>query len=80
MKTVISSKGQIVIPAEFRNRDRIEPGQAFDIERVNTGEYRLSVADLPKNQGLVNTLLACPVKGWFVPIESESTDSLGSLS
>ena len=77
MKTVISSKGQIVIPAEFRNQDKIEPGQAFDIERVDEGEYRLSVADPPKNQGLVNTLLSCPVKGWFVPIESESTDTLG---
>ena len=32
MKAVISSKGQIVIPAEFRNQDKIEPGQAFDIE------------------------------------------------
>ena len=79
MKTVISSKGQIVIPAEFRNQDKIEPGQAFDIERVDKGKYRLVVA-APKNQGLVNTLLACPVKGWFAPIESESSDSLGSLS
>ena len=80
MKTVISSKGQIVIPAEFRKQDRIEPGQAFDIERVDKGEYRLSVADPPMNQGVVNTLLACPVKGWFVPIESKFTDSLGPLS
>ena len=79
MKTVISSKGQIVIPAEFRNQDKIGPGQVFDIERVDKGKYRLVVA-APKNQGLVNTLLACPVKGWFAPIESESTDSLGSLS
>ena len=77
MKTVISSKGQIVIPAEFRNQDKIEPGQAFDIERVDRGEYRLAVVVPPKNQGLVDTLLACPVKGWFMPIESESTDSLG---
>ena len=77
MKTLISSKGQIVIPAEFRHQDKIEPGQAFDIERVDRGEYRLAVAAPPKNQGLVDTLLACPVKGWFVPIESESTDSLG---
>lgn len=76
MKTIISSKGQIVIPADFRNQDKIEPGQAFDIERVEKGEYRLVVTDPPKNQGLVDTLLACPVKGWFVPIESESTDTL----
>ena len=76
MKTIISSKGQIVIPADFRNQDKIESGQSFDIERVGKGEYCLVVTDPPKNQGLVDTLLACPVKGWFVPIESESTDTL----
>ena len=76
MKTIISSKGQIVIPANFRNQDKIEAGQAFDIERLDRGEYRLVVTAPPKNQGLVDTLLACPVKGWFVPIESESTDTL----
>ena len=62
MKTVISSKGQIVIPAEFRNQDKIEPGQAFDIERVDKGKYRLVVA-APKNQGLVNTLPRLSCKG-----------------
>ena len=76
MKTIISSKGQVVIPAEFRNQDKIAVGQTFDIERLDKGEYRLVVSDPPKNQGLIDTLLACPVKGWFVPIESESTDSL----
>lgn len=76
MKTVISSKGQVVIPAEFRNQDKIAAGQAFDIQRLDKGEYRLVVSDPPKNQGLVDTLLACPAKGWFVPIVSESTDSL----
>ena len=77
MKTILSSKGQIVIPAEFRHQDKLEPGQSFAIERVDKGEYRLVVADPPKNHGLLNTLLACPEKGWFVPIESETTDSLG---
>ena len=76
MKTIISSKGQIVIPADFRNQDKIEAGQAFDIERLDRGEYRLVVSEPPKNHGLIDTLLACPVKGWFVPIESESTDTL----
>lgn len=77
MKTVLSTRGQIVIPAEFRHQDKLEPGQSFAIERVDRGEYRLVVADPPKNLGLVDTLLACPEKGWFAPIESESTDSLG---
>jgi AbrB family looped-hinge helix DNA binding protein len=76
MKTVVSSKGQIVLPAEIRRRDCIEPGQEFDVERVDRGEYRLTRRERPANEGLVDWLLACPDKGFFVPIESESTDTL----
>ena len=35
MKATISSKGQIVLPAEFRQMDRIEPGQEFEVERLD---------------------------------------------
>jgi hypothetical protein len=49
MKTAISTKGQIVLPAEIRRQD---------------------------NQGLVDWLRACPEKGFFVPMESEPTDTL----
>ncbi len=76
-KTIISSKGQIVIPADFSNQDKNEADQAYDIERVDRGEYHLVVAESPKNLRLIDTLLACPVKAWFVPIESESTDTVG---
>jgi bifunctional DNA-binding transcriptional regulator/antitoxin component of YhaV-PrlF toxin-antitoxin module len=71
----MSSKGQIVLPAELRQLDRIEPGQEFEIERLGPGEYRI-VRRVPENAGVVNWLLDCPVKGFFVPIESESTDTL----
>lgn len=76
MKTSISSKGQIVLPAEIRRQDGIEPGQEFEIERIDRGEYRLVRLSPPKNEGLLDWLLACPEKGFFVPIESESTDTL----
>ena len=77
MHTVMSSKGQIVIPAKFRHQDNFAVGQTFEIERVEKGRYRLTATTLPNNNhGLVDTLLVCPVKGWFVPIESESTVSL----
>lgn len=76
MKTTISSKGQIVLPAEFRQMDRVEPGQEFDIERVDCGDYRLVRRVAPPNEGVIDWLLACPVKDFFVPIESESTDAL----
>ncbi|MGC4015448.1 MAG: AbrB/MazE/SpoVT family DNA-binding domain-containing protein [Luteolibacter sp.] len=76
MTTSISSKGQIVLPAEFRHLDGIEPGQEFQIERLDRGEYRLVRVEPPANEGVVDWLLACPAKGYFVPVESESTDSL----
>lgn len=71
----MSSKGQIVLPAELRELDRIEPGQEFEVERVERGDYRLRRA-APRNEGAVDWLLACPYKDFFVPIESESTDTL----
>jgi len=76
MKTRVSSKGQIVLPAEIRERDGIRPGQQFEIKRIDRGEYRLIAQEPPPNEGLVDWLLACPVKGFFTPIESESTDTL----
>lgn len=30
----------------------------------------------PRNQGLVDALLACPERDWFQPIRSESTLSI----
>jgi len=76
MKTTVSSKGQIVLPAEIRQLDRIEAGQEFEIERLDRGEYRLLRRSARPNEGVVDWLLACPEKGFFVPIESESTDDL----
>jgi bifunctional DNA-binding transcriptional regulator/antitoxin component of YhaV-PrlF toxin-antitoxin module len=76
MKTCISSKGQIVLPAELRHMDRIEAGQEFKVERIDRGEYRLVSISAPPNRGVVDWLLECPEKDFFVPIESESTDSL----
>lgn len=75
MRTVVSTKGQVVIPRELRELDDIEAGQQFEIERIARGEYRL-VRRVPRNEGVVDWLLACPEKGWFDPIESESTDTL----
>ncbi len=74
--TVVSTKGQVVLPAELRKQDHIEPGQVFEVERIDRGQYRLVRREPRANEGLLDWLLACPEKGFFVPIESESTDSL----
>ena len=65
-----------MLPAELRQRDGIEAGQEFEVERVDAEEYRLRRVSPAPNEGLVDWLLACPQKGYFVPIESESTDTL----
>jgi len=76
VKTTVSSKGQIVLPAEIRRQDDVESGQEFDVERIDRGEYRLVRREPPANQGLVEWLLACPEKDFFEAIDSESTDTL----
>jgi len=76
MRTRVSSKGQIVLPAELRQQDGIESGQEFDVERVERGQYRLIRRASRSNEGVVGWLLACPEKDFFAPIESESTDTL----
>jgi AbrB family looped-hinge helix DNA binding protein len=73
MTTTVSSKGQIVLPANIRQKDGIKPGQEFEIERLDCGEYRLKRLRRRRNEGLVNLLLACPVKGWFKPLDRTET-------
>jgi AbrB family looped-hinge helix DNA binding protein len=76
VKTTVSSRGQIVLPAEIRQMDRIEAGQEFDVERLDRGDYRLVRRAARPNDGAVDWLLACPGKGFFAPVDSESTDTL----
>ena len=56
--------------------DHIEPGQEFEVERLDRGDYRLTRRQAPQNEGAINWLLACPHKGFFSAIDSESTDTL----
>jgi len=80
VKTTVSTKGQIVLPAVLRRRDGIEPGQEFEVERVEEGLYRLRRLARRPNAGLVKLLLDCPVKGWFEPApRDETTDGLRKL-
>ena len=66
-----------MLPAEIRREDRIEAGQEFEIERLDRGDYRLKRKERPRNEGLVDLLLACPVKGWFRPMDrTETTDEI----
>ena len=76
MKTTVSSKGQIVLPAELRMQDHILPGQQFQLERLEAGQYLLKRETVGDNAGVVDWLLSCPSSDWFQPLPSELTDDL----
>jgi AbrB family looped-hinge helix DNA binding protein len=76
MKATVSPKGQIILPAELRQLDRIEPGQEFDVERLDRGQYRLVRRPELSTDSAVDWLLSCPEKEFFVPVPSESTHDL----
>ena len=77
MTATASSKGQVVLPAEIRQQDGVKPGQKFEVERIDCGEYRLKRKQRRRNDGLVKLLLAGPVKGWFQPMDwTETTDHI----
>ena len=76
MTTSVSSKGQIVLPAEIRRKDRIKVGQEFEIERLAAGEYRLVRKKKPQTKGLVAWLRRCPAKGFMQRLDFGTTDSL----
>jgi hypothetical protein len=65
-----------VLPMELGQGDSSESGQEFEVERADHGEYRFVPNDTSANGGTVDWLLACPEKDFFVPIQSESTDTI----
>lgn len=75
MKTSLSSKGQVILPAEIREQDRLRPGQKFDVQRLRKGRYLLQTAG-PGHGGLFQWLSSCPERDWFERISSESTADL----
>lgn len=60
MTTVLSQKGQIVIPGPIRERLDLEPGDDFEI--ITEGDDLIILRRITRrsNEGLVDQLLACP--------------------
>lgn len=59
MQTKLSTKGQIILPAELRKKRRFYPGEKFDVQEKG-GKIILSPVKKGRNQGLVKLLRSCP--------------------
>jgi AbrB family looped-hinge helix DNA binding protein len=64
MTITLSTKGQIVIPSEIRERKGLRAGDELEIEE-NAGS--ILIRKKGRNSGLVRHLQACPVKGFEAP-------------
>lgn len=65
MITILSTKGQIVIPLKIRKRQGFRPGDELVIEEKDNAV--LIQKKHSRNEGLVDFLLSCPVKGFKIP-------------
>ena len=55
----MSTKGQIILPAEIREKGRFFPGEKFEVREKN-GKIILSPVKKSRNHGLLKHLRSCP--------------------
>ena len=60
MTTVLSQKGQIVLPGSIRQQLDLQPGDDFQVCVEDDDTITLRRITRPANRGLVDLLLACP--------------------
>jgi AbrB family looped-hinge helix DNA binding protein len=60
MTTVLSQKGQIVLPEPVRRKLQLLPGDDFEVAIEDEETITLRRVTQPANRGLVDLLLACP--------------------
>ena len=60
MTTVLSQKGQIVLPGVVRQQLQLQAGDDFEITIEDEDTIILRRISHPANRGLVDLLLSCP--------------------
>ncbi len=60
MTTVLSQKGQIVLPSAVREQMHLEPGQDFEVLIDDEDTILLRRVARPPNRGLIDLLQSCP--------------------
>ena len=74
MTTILSQKGQIVLPVDIRERLHLSPGDDFEVAIEDEDTITLRRISKPANHGLVDLLLACPAP--FEIPDRETDDSV----
>ena len=72
MTTVLSQKGQIVLPSLVRERLHLEAGQDFEVFIEDEDTILLRRISRRPNAGLVDHLLSCPFPFEVPPRSKES--------
>lgn len=73
MTTVLSQKGQIVLPSSIREQMQLEAGQDFEVFIDDEDTITLRRINRPPNHGLVDHLLACPYPFEIPPRAKDTT-------
>jgi AbrB family looped-hinge helix DNA binding protein len=60
MTTILSQKGQIVLPVPIRQKLDLSPGDDFEVLIEEDNTITLRRVSRPANSGLVDLLFACP--------------------
>lgn len=73
MTTMLSQKGEIVLPAPLREQLHLVPGDDFEVAAEDEETITLRRISAPANRGLVDLLLARPAPFEVPPRERDDT-------
>lgn len=76
MTTVLSQKGQIVLPVPIRQKLDLAPGDDFEVSIEEENTITLRRISRPANRGLIALLLACPASFEIPAREKDSSAPL----
>ncbi len=76
MTTVLSQKGQIVLPVPVRQQLGLSAGDDFEVVVEDEDTITLRRVARPANRGLVDLLLACPAPFEVPARQSDSSDTV----